>query len=140
MTHAFAPEIGLTDFGSSALRIGYQAGEDADDEEDADDGAEGDDEDASDDGEKGAGDGDAREKPIELSTWLTFGVPRLGDRFMLDWRHQWDIVHAGRTIGEAFCGNYEMSKEKLGTLKTRDAPAWRRFLREALDPRFDRAL
>lgn len=73
---------------------------------------------------------------MPLSTWLAFGLPRHGDRFLIDWRHQWDIVNAGSTIGGAFGGIYGMSPAKLEALVERDAPMWRRFLREVVDPRF----
>ena len=81
--------------------------------------------------ESGAG-----EYELSVSDWLLFELPDFGDRFLVDWRAQWDIVNAvGKT--EDMGGIYGFTGEYRDRLRTRDIPTWRRFLREVIDPRFD---
>ena len=74
---------------------------------------------------------------LSVSDWLLFELPDFGDRFLVDWRAQWDIVNAvGKT--EDMGGIYGFTGEYRERLRTRDIPTWRRFLREVIDPRFGR--
>lgn len=96
------------------------------DEEDSDDEDE--------DGEDGA-DEAAAGTVVMLSEWLLFGLPELGDRFLVDWRAQWHVVNASVGI-EGFAGIYGFTGAYVERLRTRDVVCWRRFLREVIDPRF----
>jgi hypothetical protein len=72
---------------------------------------------------------------MPVSQWLLFGMPEFGDRFLVDWRGQWDIVSSViRT--EDLAGIYGYTREYIEQLRTHDIPLWRRFLREVIDPRF----
>jgi hypothetical protein len=72
---------------------------------------------------------------ITISDWLLFGMPDTGDRFLVDWRAQWHIVHA---VGgsEGFAGIYGFTGAYLEKLRDHDVVQWRRFLHEVIDPRF----
>ncbi|MBL9107247.1 MAG: hypothetical protein JNL82_40530 [Myxococcales bacterium] len=118
--------------GYDELRVfsGADEDEDEDDEEPEDDEDEGDEQaDALADGEEG--------DELWLSDWLLFGLPDAGDRFLVDWRAQWHIVNAVHRVDE-FAGIYGFSGATVERLRTRDVVLWRRFLREAIDPRFAR--
>jgi hypothetical protein len=72
---------------------------------------------------------------MPVSQWLLFGMPEFGDRFLVDWRGQWDIVSSViRT--EDLAGIYGYTREYIEQLRTHDIPLWRRFLRAVIDPRF----
>lgn len=115
--------------GEALVRGGLDAWVEYTGEDDAED------EDAEED-EDGAGvepEGPAR---LRLSEWLRFGLPDVGDRFLVDWRHQWHVVFAGAGIVECFGGIYGMRGEQRERLEGRDRRVWRAFLREVIDPRF----
>ncbi len=86
-------------------------------------------------------DGDEEEDEEEesrellLSELLLFGLPDVGDRFLVDWRAQWHVVNAVARV-DGFAGTYGFTGECVERLRTRDVMCWRRFLREVLDPRF----
>jgi hypothetical protein len=82
------------------------------------------------------GDPDAVATPsaMRLSEWLAFAVYRDGDRYLADWRFQWDIVQAGETIASSLGAIYGMSPAERERLAQHDTPRWRRFLREVVAP------
>lgn len=96
------------------------------------------DEDECDEDEEGEGADNHKPGTLELSVsdWLLFGIPYFGDRFLVDWRTQWDIVNAVRKT-ENMAGMYGFTGGYVDHLRKRDIPQWRRFLREVIDPRFD---
>jgi len=78
---------------------------------------------------------DPRRIELAVSDWLRFGLPDVGDRFVVDWRAQWNIVAAGAPA-ELFDGGYGFSAGYLDRLRNYDLAVWRRFLCEVIDPRF----
>lgn len=70
---------------------------------------------------------------LRLSDWLLFGLPDVGDRFLVDWRAQWHVVNATTRI-EDMAGIYGFTGATVDRLRDRDVPAWRRFLREVVFP------
>jgi len=76
---------------------------------------------------------------IKVSDWLLFDIPDFGDRFLVDWRAQWHIVNAVGKV-EDFAGIYGFTREHVEQLRRHDIPVWRRFLREVIDPRFDKTV
>lgn len=80
--------------------------------------------------------GPARMRRMRLSEWLRFGLPDVGDRFLVDWRHQWHVVFAGAGIVECLGGILGAGGEWRERLDGRDRAVWRAFLREVVDPRF----
>jgi hypothetical protein len=90
-------------------------------------------------GEEEDGDEDEeRERPAQmmLSEWLRFGLPDVGDRFLVDWRHQWHVVFAGTGIVECLGGILGAGGAWRDRLDGRDRGVWRAFLREVVDSRF----
>lgn len=84
-----------------------------------------------------SGEDEESEGELWLSDWLLFGMPDTGDQFLVDWRAQWHIVNAVHRV-DGFAGIYGFSGATVERLRTRDVVLWRRFLREAIDPRFAR--
>jgi hypothetical protein len=125
----------------------FQGDEDEDEEDeegesevDGDEDSEDGDEDSEVDGDEE--DEDSEESPgdeLTLSDWLLFGLPDVGDRFLVDWRAQWHIVNAVLRVDD-LKGIYGFTGEHVERLRTRDVVHWRRFLREVIDPRFARTL
>jgi hypothetical protein len=72
---------------------------------------------------------------LELSEWLLFGLPDVGDCYLVDWRGQWHVVNAGEGI-EAFKAIYGFGGAYLERLARYHIPQWRRFLVEHIDRRF----
>lgn len=87
------------------------------------------------DGEEDEDDAEEASRELSLSDWLLFGLPDVGDRFLVDWRAQWHVVNAVVRVDE-FAGIYGFTGACVERLRTRDVACWRRFLREVLDPRF----
>ncbi|MDI1476493.1 NusA N-terminal domain-containing protein [Polyangium sp. y55x31] len=112
--------------GGLDARITYH-GEDDDAEEDEDE-----------DDENGDDDAVEPEEPasLMLSEWLRFGLPDVGDRFLVDWRYQWHIAFAGSSIVECFGSIYGMNGEQRARIGERDRRVWRAFLHDVIDPRF----
>jgi hypothetical protein len=80
---------------------------------------------------------ESSEQAVSLSEWLLFGLPDVGDRFLVDWRGQWHVVNSTFRI-DGFAGIYGFTGEHVERLRTRDVECWRRFLREVIDPGFAR--
>ncbi|MDC3960994.1 NusA N-terminal domain-containing protein [Polyangium jinanense] len=105
--------------GGLDAQITYLGEDDEDEDEDADDAAE-----------------PAEPASLMLSEWLRFGLPDVGDRFLVDWRYQWHIAFAGPSIVECFGGIYGMNGEERARIGERDRRVWRAFLHDVIDPRF----
>lgn len=93
------------------------------------------------DEEEDAAEDDDAAEPVEpaslmLSEWLRFGLPDVGDRFLVDWRYQWHIAFAGSGIVECFSGIYGMDGDRRARIGERDRRVWRAFLHDVIDPRF----
>ncbi|MDI3289259.1 NusA N-terminal domain-containing protein [Polyangium sp. 15x6] len=109
-------------------QITYHGEDDADEDADED---ENEDENEDDDAAE-----PAAPASLMLSEWLRFGLPDVGDRFLVDWRHQWHIAFAGPSIVECFGGIYGMNGDERARIGERDRRIWRAFLHDVIDPRF----
>lgn len=69
---------------------------------------------------------------MQVSDWLLFGQPDVGDRFIVDWRHQWNVVFAGASITDCFSSIYGMSTEQIQKLDEHDRAVWRAFLHDVV--------
>jgi len=77
---------------------------------------------------------------IWVTDWLLFHQPEPKDELLADWRCQHYVASAGPECGIAgFAGIYGFTTDYQQRLVEEDIPAWRRFLREVVDERFDYA-
>lgn len=73
-----------------------------------------------------------------VTDWLLLGQPEPLEETLVDWRCQHCIANAGPSYGIAkFAGIYGFSDEYQKRIVEHDIPAWRAFLRDVIDPRFN---